>query len=54
MYAQHRHTENTVIDSLSGLTKIVDHLVNLLSIQQYSTFIGCMQADNADGLDEGL
>ena len=53
MYARHGHKENIVIDSLSGLTKIVDHLVNL-SIQQYSTFIGCMQVDNADGLDEGV
>ena len=54
MYARHRHKENTVIDSLSGLKKIVDHLVNLLNIQQYNTYIGCMQAKNADGLDEGL
>jgi hypothetical protein len=54
MYARHRHKENTVIDSLSALKKIVDHLVNLLNIQQYNTYIGCMQAENADGLDEGL
>ena len=34
MYARHGHKENIVIDSLSGLTKIVDHLVNL---PKYST-----------------